>query len=102
MSGAPREGAARSGRQASTLGGSIARAASLLGLALAALGPLPSCRGTPTDGFELQVPASVASKVAWYEVGVFPGPGCAALGPELAGGIPAEGYVQRLAFPASN
>ncbi len=61
---------------------------------------LPSCRGVPVDGFELSVPAAVASQVTWYEVGVFPGPGCSALTPELTGGIPAEGYVQRLAFLA--
>jgi hypothetical protein len=67
-----------------------------------ALAPLPSCRGTPTDGFELDLPAGLASKVAWYEIGVFPGPACAALGAKLTGGIPPEGYVQRLAFPASN
>ena len=72
------------------------------GFVLLALAPLPSCRATPTDGFELSVPASVASKVVWYEVGVFPGPGCTALEPQLAGGVPAEGYVQRLAFPASD
>jgi hypothetical protein len=72
------------------------------GFVLLALAPLPSCRTTPTDGFVLNVPASVASRVVWYEVGVFPGPGCTALAPQLAGGIPAEGYVQRLAFPASD
>jgi hypothetical protein len=71
-------------------------------LVVMALALFPSCRGTPTDGFELEVPASVASKVVWYEVGVFPGPGCNALAPELAGGIPTNGYVQRLAFLASN
>ena len=71
-------------------------------LVLAALAPLASCRGTPTDGFELEVPGSVAGKIAWYEVGVFPGPGCSALAPELAGGVPSDGYVKRLAFKATN
>ena len=61
----------------------------------------PSCRSVPIDGFELDVPAAVASKTAWYEVGVFPGPGCTALAPQLTGGIPAAGYVQRLAFRSS-
>jgi hypothetical protein len=78
------------------------RVLAIAAFALAMVAPLSSCRGTPTDGFELEVPASVASQVVWYEVGVFPGPGCAALEPELAGGVPAEGYVQRLAFLASD
>lgn len=69
---------------------------------LAVLAPLPSCRGTPTDGFRLEVPASVASKIVWYEVGVFPGPACASLAPQLAGGVPAQGYAKRLAFRASD
>jgi hypothetical protein len=79
-----------------------ASSAILATFAFAIVAPLlPSCRGVPVDGFELSIPASVASNTAWYEVGVFPGPGCAALAPQLTGGIPADGYVQRLAFQAN-
>jgi hypothetical protein len=78
------------------------RAATIAALVLADVAVVPACRVTPTDGFQLSVPRSVASSIVWYEVGVFPGPACNALSPQLAGGIPAEGYVKRLAFLANN
>ena len=62
----------------------------------------PACKTTPTDAFQLQVPADVVSKVAWYEVGIFPGTICSTLASQLAGGVPPDGFVQRLAFQASN
>jgi hypothetical protein len=62
----------------------------------------PACKGTPTEGFQIEVPANVSSQVAWYEVGVFSGAECSSLAPQLAGGVPADGYLERLAFQASN
>jgi hypothetical protein len=78
-----------------------ARAAGLILASLLVL-PFTACRRTPTDGFQLVVPSGVASKVAWYEIGIFSGPECGSLGPQLSGGVPPDGYVQRLAFPAND
>jgi hypothetical protein len=64
-------------------------------------GSLVACRATPTDGFQLDLPASALSQVAWFEVGIFSGTSCASLAPRLAGGVPLDGDVQRLAFRAS-
>ncbi|HEY2514936.1 MAG TPA: hypothetical protein VGI39_28920 [Polyangiaceae bacterium] len=77
-----------------------ARAATLL--VVAGVAAAPACKNTPTDAFQLEVPADVVSKVAWYEVGIFPGTVCGTLGSQLAGGVPPDGFVQRLAFEASN
>jgi hypothetical protein len=44
------------------------------------------------------VPGTVQSQVVWYEIGAFRGATCAALGPQLAGGIPLDGASARLAW----
>ena len=73
-------------------------AGSLLGAGAIALAP--GCKKTPTLDFSLSVPSNVASKVAWYEVGVFSGPACGSIGPQLTGGVPETGYLERIAFQA--
>lgn len=73
-------------------------AGSLLGAGAVALAP--GCKKTPTLDFSLSVPSNVASKIAWYEVGVFSGPACGSIGPQLTGGVPETGYLERIAFQA--
>ena len=60
---------------------------------------LLTCAPTPSTSFELDVASAVAQKAAWYEVGVLANacPSSAL----LAGGIPSEGTVARLAFAAN-
>jgi hypothetical protein len=65
-----------------------------------ALALLAHACGPPSATFELDVPSAVASQAAWYEVGVFPS-GCPS-GALLLGGIPTQGTLGRLAFPASS
>jgi len=61
-----------------------------------------ACKKTPSLDFTLSVPSDVASQVTWFEVGVFNGPACATLGPQLSGGVPASGYIERIAFLKSD
>lgn len=59
-----------------------------------------ACAGTPNTTFELDVPAAIAGKAAWYEIGVFAG-GCPS--PSLLlDGIPPEGTIGRVAFAATS
>jgi hypothetical protein len=77
--------------------GTLVAAVAALALAL-----VPACKKTPSLDFSLSVPSDVASKVTWFEVGVFNGAACGTLGPQLSGGVPASGYVERIAFLKSN
>jgi hypothetical protein len=59
---------------------------------------LCGCASAPKATFELDVPQSIATQSAWYEVGLF-GHGCPAE-TLLQGGIPLQGTIDRLAFAA--
>ncbi len=77
----------------------LARAISVVWLgATASLAMAPGCKKPPVLGFTLDVPATLPAPAAWFELGVFSGTACAAVGPTLSGGIPVEGPLRRLAF----
>ncbi len=77
--------------------GEMGRRLAVVGGALAAA---VACEGTPNATFGLEVPPSLASAAAWYEIGVFPN-GCPSTA-LLQGGIPSAGTFGRVAFPASS
>ena len=56
----------------------------------------PSCAQMPAVGFTVILPSAISASATWIELGVFPGrcPGAT----ELAGGIPPEGTISRVAF----
>ena len=58
----------------------------------------PGCGSNPDVSFDIALPGDVASAATWIEVGVFQSATCAALGPMLGGGVPAEGARTRVAF----
>src|SRR5215472_11559291 len=55
-----------------------------------------ACQKPPTVNVDVYVPGGVGQNVTWVEVGVFPG-GCPPL-EELVAGVPAAGFVTRIAF----
>ena len=60
----------------------------------------PACK-TPSVTFEVNVPGDVAGQIAWFEIGVFPYGNCPP-DAELAGGVPPDGSVARLAFKSTD
>jgi hypothetical protein len=70
----------------------------LVTVAALAIAAAMACRKKPDVGLEIDLPASVNDQAKWIEVGAFGGTSCSALAPILAGGLPAEGAVARLAF----
>jgi hypothetical protein len=69
-------------------------------LASVPLAAAASCAKNPSVSLTVGLSGDVATKAKWVEVGIFQGGAC----PEtkvLAGGLPATGYVTRLAFRAT-
>jgi hypothetical protein len=69
-----------------------------LAIAPIAIVTILACKKPPQVSFDLEVPADVSPNVTWFEIGVFEKTSCATVAPTLAGGIPPEGTVRRLAF----
>ena len=76
------------------------RAGAAGALGVIALAVVPACKKTPTLDLDISLPSNVASSVVWLEAGVFAGDVCSSIGGQLAGGVPTEGYVERIAFSA--
>jgi hypothetical protein len=60
-----------------------------------------SCAKNPSVSLTVNLSGDVATSAKWIEVGIFEGGACPDA-KELAGGLPATGYVTRLAFRASD
>jgi hypothetical protein len=76
------------------------RAGAAGALGVLALAVVPACKKTPTLDLDISLPSNVASSVVWLETGVFAGDVCSSIGGQLAGGVPTEGYLERIAFSA--
>ena len=58
----------------------------------------PACRKNPQITFDITIPRGLQGDTTWYEIGAFRDASCAAVRPQIAGGIPLDGSVVRVAF----
>jgi hypothetical protein len=58
----------------------------------------PACRKNPEVTFDITIPAGLQADTQWYEIGAFRDATCAAVRPQIAGGLPLDGSVLRVAF----
>jgi hypothetical protein len=87
--------------RAGHVGAWAVRTSAFAGVAILAAASIGAqCQGDPAVSFEVNLPASLSSTAQWMEVGVIAG----ACPPpsQLAGGLPATGLVERIAFAHGN